>query len=300
MPKNRYLEKIAASREDELDAAKTYGRATLAGWGGYLGGAAAGGLAGVGLAAALRGRSAGRLGKLVSNVRASRPISSAEKAFNKVKNSGFVNKYKGVLATGAVGAAIGSHVGEEGSHYAATRAGVLQAKENARNEKRAEEKMGNKYLEKIAKTMTEKQLNSHAWGTMGYGAMGGVLGAPVPVVGSVAGDMAGRGYRINRVVPEKDLKKRISRAAGSWAHGTVGGLGGGLAGVGVGGLVGAGIGALGAAALRKSPEAGIIAGAGAGAGLVGIAGALKGNQLMTRKHLRNVLKDKGYKFTQDE
>lgn len=142
---NKYLLKVAALSEDTRDVNKTFLKSSLGAWTGHLGGMAVGGAAVAGLAA--KNQKVGRLArKLYTGTRwglrpiaRSKPLKAAGKFFTS-NSAGKIHPkiQKGVNAGAVVGGIVGGAALEEGLNYAATRHSVLQAKENARNEKRAE------------------------------------------------------------------------------------------------------------------------------------------------------------------
>jgi hypothetical protein len=126
---NRYLEKIAASMQDEKDAAKTFAKSSVSGFAGHAAGAIIGGTAGAILGSKSKGVRA-------FSRRMMRKGTSYKKQFDKTGLGKVLNKHTmGGGATGIVGGIVGGHAVEEASNYAATRQGVLESKRNARKEK---------------------------------------------------------------------------------------------------------------------------------------------------------------------
>lgn len=155
--------------------------------------------------------------------------------------------------------------------------------------------MTNRYLEKIAKQLSEKELNTAAWKTVGYGLGGSIAASTVTAgLGGPAGDMAGRAYHLNKLKPVKEgkgsFKTHAVRGVKSFLHGAAGGLGGALAGGAGGAGIGAGIGAA-AGALKGNAKGGAAFGAMVGGAGGAIAGSVKGNQMGTRHHIRKLLKN---------
>jgi hypothetical protein len=277
---NKFLTKLAAARDDEADAAKTFAKSSLGGWVGHLGGAAAGAVA--------LGSTPGR--KLLAATRRSRVGYGIRKGIWAVKGSDpakKVGEFFGNKAGAAVtGGLLGGFVGEEAANYAATRHGVLQAKQNARTKQASE--MANKFLEKIAK-MSEQELNRKAWHTSLAGVGLGTLASPIPL-GAIAGNMYGR-HAVMKGIPHiKGKDQPVSRAVGSWAWGA----GGGIAGAAVGGAAGAGVGHVAGHVLdrvnKKMHGRGAANKLALAGGTVGaVAGLFKGDQLGTRHHLRKMV-----------
>lgn len=281
---NKYLLKIAIA-QDEKDSLKTFGKASLGGWAAHIGGAAVG-AAGLAALAKNNKRVAGWAAKAINK---GNTISS------KFSGSGVgrvVKKYMGHGPAAVAGGIAGGVVGEEIANYAAIRHGIKQTRQNQIQEgqtKQAEE-MTNKYLEKIAKKMTERELNGHAWGGTGYGMAGGIAAGIIPG-GTLVGNAAGIEYKLNKLSPTKN---HVGRAARGLGRSLLGQLGGSLAGAGAGGGIGAGIGgAVGALKGKASEGAKIGAAIGGIGGLV--SGTVKGTQVGVRHHYRVELAKKGKK-----
>jgi hypothetical protein len=123
---NIYLVKIAASLGDERDAAKTFGKAWLAGHAGTIAGAAVG--------AAALGSGPGR--RLVAKAMQSRTYAKAKKVADGVSTSRVgktVGKFFGHKGgPAAAGAAVGAVVGGDIGDYGAIRHGVIQSRRNAK------------------------------------------------------------------------------------------------------------------------------------------------------------------------
>lgn len=110
---NKYLVKVASMQDDNRKTNKTFVESSVAGWGGHLAGAVAGGV-GLGLLA----RKSPRVGAL-----AQKTINKAKVLGNKIsaKPIGkFLGKHMNGPA-GVVGGLAGGFIGEEVANYAAIR-----------------------------------------------------------------------------------------------------------------------------------------------------------------------------------
>lgn len=131
----------------------------------------------------------------------------------------------------------------------------------------------NKYLEKVAKNLTEEQIHNHGsrafWKSTGGGLVGGMV--PLPFA-SAAGSIAGRAHELAQMKQKITGKKvKMTEVAGDAGMGYLRSTGRGLLESVAGGagsaLLGAGLGAV-AGGKNLAPAAAIAGGLGAIAGSI--------------------------------
>jgi len=152
--------------------------------------------------------------------------------------------------------------------------------------------MNNKYLEKIARDLSKEELHNAGTRTYWTGAGGGVVGGMVvPVIGGIAGSVAGRSHALAKLKTritgnETKVKDVLDEGIRSEARAQGRGIVEGLGGAGVGGAIGAGLGGL----ITRSGEGATIGGA-IGGGLGVIAGGVHGGWRSTHNSVKDFAKE---------
>lgn len=145
----------------------------------------------------------------------------------------------------------------------------------------------NKYLEKIAKQLSEEEINSHGNKTYGKGLLGAAAGTAALLPGlPIVGDLYGRSHELAKmkssITGEKVKPSSLMLHEGGKSY--LRSLGrGALEGVGGAG-VGAGVGSLISAIARKDPKIGLRIGGAIGGVLGGIHGQYASTKNSTRDY----------------